>query len=801
MNLGQEDDLKRLLPDTYLQDLRQVINTVGGQITLERGYDCPRGKIVASKNGPNILAVCFLVDVLGLDFWWSKTHGCQLYDPEKKQRYFLEVVDGIPRLPPTLAVEFLTGVPSASLNQDRFVKNANTLFFQHSEPTLIDGVWYAQDLDEELQHEFLELAKDRFDFVQVIATTTNATQLPQPTGQYVHFTNDTYCKRDFEFSCLWVNHTTNETRNGNVHQKALPPKWASCDVSGLFTLRYVSRGGETCTDEHEFHDCQELENDSEICKGTEDFFDCREGVDESFIFAAVRARARKAADKFLNMIQNSGAGVTEAAPEMAAPAAPRLLKPDDHSLTHYPYSKFCETCRATRRRHKGSYKHTSKLQEGMHTVTFDIAGPLPKTVRARNRYLYVAQLYNKDGSLGKIWAQGMKNRKKLSHMHFWQKAIVELGLANETLWCISSDRETAMRSKKLQGFLAERGAYCKLGAPHRGNTTSRAEVAVRKVEEGARALLYESGMPISCWDHAVTSFCHNYNGGGVTNTTPPRKFGLRGSALLPELMRKELGKTKLDAKVCPVGYLGPDDESSGCCWIVCKDNRNRLKYVTMLERDVVWEENTMAFQRTNVDLDVYCDSFLDLKVNSKEKDSSSSDAGDESAHQEEKTDVEQSDEFDASTDGQMLSLAGTLQRTLERKDGWISKPLLQVWKAQGFKIENVYKTSRHGKTGIPDTSFKERIEVSMTENGKIEKVIRVKDSRPQDNQRQPSHKLIIYGNDKNGLSRLEKTLASLRQELKDYDQTVRRSKRIALKEARNNINAIKQVYVMKTFTQ
>ena len=64
---------------------------------------------------------------------------------------------------------------------------------------------------------------------------------------------------------------------------------------------------------------------------------------------------------------------------------------------------------------------------------------------------------------------------------------------------------------ELHAVCRELGIRHDISDPHRSETNGAIERTNRTVIEGARCLLFQSGLLYKSWEHAITCFCNSYN--------------------------------------------------------------------------------------------------------------------------------------------------------------------------------------------------------------------------------------------------------------------------------------------------
>jgi len=139
---------------------------------------------------------------------------------------------------------------------------------------------------------------------------------------------------------------------------------------------------------------------------------------------------------------------------------------------------------------------------------------------------------------------------------------------------LQSDQGGEYISKEMKRLLQERAIYQETVSSHTSQHNGVAERFNRTIMGMVRCLLEDSGLPKSLWGEALkTSVIINnqlptsanngdaplkrWNDGSARSVFEIHKFGCKASLLVPEDKR-----TKLDARVRTVVYLGPANERS-----------------------------------------------------------------------------------------------------------------------------------------------------------------------------------------------------------------------------------------------
>jgi hypothetical protein len=199
--------------------------------------------------------------------------------------------------------------------------------------------------------------------------------------------------------------------------------------------------------------------------------------------------------------------------------------PDDHYLTHLPKHPGCKTCNhcKVQRKHcrdkeKAKKKKTEQIVKLSLTpasgdatasapkafgdlVTSDSIFVLRKNSNSPAKHGDTTALVVRDRGTG--WTQAYPAKTKSSDEI---KAAVQdfKGSAKVELWYSDGAPELhiACRDEGIRHDKAD---------PHRSETNGVIERTNRTVIEGARSLLYQSGMPYKYWRSAMKCFCSLYN--------------------------------------------------------------------------------------------------------------------------------------------------------------------------------------------------------------------------------------------------------------------------------------------------
>ena len=132
--------------------------------------------------------------------------------------------------------------------------------------------------------------------------------------------------------------------------------------------------------------------------------------------------------------------------------------------------------------------------------------------------------------------------------------------------------------------------------PHRKSAAALQERTVRTIAEGTAALLARAGLPVPFWPHAAAAWCYNYNllndkrNPPVTHRVsclPARPFGLLGFCVLSQGVKKRKG---VEPSAQPVCGLGPDRTTRYGWRVLFRDEKGKIAFTTVLERDVKWTD-------------------------------------------------------------------------------------------------------------------------------------------------------------------------------------------------------------------
>lgn len=279
----------------------------------------------------------------------------------------------------------------------------------------------------------------------------------------------------------------------------------------------------------------------------------------------------------------------------ACPA--KIAKFDDHCLTHEPFKKNCETCAIAKRRRARFARGSASGKAGdLPFLSIDWVNP---RVTASNGDKYaLAVLYVQTGQL---FCLGSKVKKD-NVIRILDAARKEFGIENQKFE-LHSDGERVLGTEEVREYLVREGGVKRHGIPHCSNTNARIENAIKRIEDGTRCLLVQSGLPVKMWPQAAEYFCLSYNHKlGFSprfNSVSFLPFGCFGRAVLPKGLRF---RDKFSTRTSTVCFLGIDRTSSGGVRVLFPGADKKFRKSIVLSRDVKWEPNVYAFNKTTKNL-------------------------------------------------------------------------------------------------------------------------------------------------------------------------------------------------------
>lgn len=208
---------------------------------------------------------------------------------------------------------------------------------------------------------------------------------------------------------------------------------------------------------------------------------------------------------------------------------------------------------------------------------------------------------------GAIFALGSK-LKKDAVVPILEAAREAFGLQDQRI-IVHSDGERVLDGPEVREYLTswapdQPGGSTHHGVPYHSNSNAYVENFIRKLEDGVRCTLVQSGLPPTVWPAAVEAWCVGHNASlGVQpriNTTTIMPFGCFGSATLPQ---KLLFTDKFASRTVGVCYLGINRKSSGGVKIMFRGSDGKFRRSTVMARDVLWEPECSAFVLTQRNLE------------------------------------------------------------------------------------------------------------------------------------------------------------------------------------------------------
>lgn len=290
----------------------------------------------------------------------------------------------------------------------------------------------------------------------------------------------------------------------------------------------------------------------------------------------------------------------------ACPAAVSKIEFDPHLLTNHPSRKGCKTCELAKRRRRKFRREGGASRYGeVPVLACDWLNPR-ETASNGSKYVLVVVWCQR----GVVYA-GDSKTKKGAVVDILDQARKTFGLTNEYIH-VHSDGERVLDSSDVREYLRNwspqsPGGTKHFGIPHCSNTNAMIESYILKVQDGARCLLMNAGMPIKQWPTAISHWCMAYNlEKGLSphlNTTQLMPYGCFGKAVLGKKLRF---LHKFETRTTCVCYVGANPHTSGGVRIIFRGANGAFRKSTVLARDIVWTPDQNAFTRTTKNLqDVY----------------------------------------------------------------------------------------------------------------------------------------------------------------------------------------------------
>lgn len=277
------------------------------------------------------------------------------------------------------------------------------------------------------------------------------------------------------------------------------------------------------------------------------------------------------------------------------------LEFDHHLLTHFPSKRDCEVCKSSKRRHKGFVRGSASGKDFKDPfLVCDWVNPRVVATDG-SKYCLVIGWVQKDVCL--VFPSKVK---KGTVVGFLDKARKEWGISSQS-YVFHSDNERVLGSVEVLKYLEKNGedpgGVLWNGVPHAKNSNAFAESYVKRVEDGTRCLLTQSGLPVKMWQHAAVAFgvCDCWSKGVELriNKCKPLPSGCRGEGVLPKGL---LFKDKFESRVTNVCNLGVDTTSSGGFKVLFMGANGKFRRSVVMNRDVRWFPSEMCFERTKFNL-------------------------------------------------------------------------------------------------------------------------------------------------------------------------------------------------------
>ena len=166
----------------------------------------------------------------------------------------------------------------------------------------------------------------------------------------------------------------------------------------------------------------------------------------------------------------------------------------------------CEPCILGKQHRHDIPKTANRRDALLDLVHMDLKGPLPVQTPEGFKYW---QPFVDDNS--RFMAVAFLKRKSEALQHFKQyKAYAENAL-DRKIKATREDKGGEFMSKEFIDFCAEHGIARQHTEPAEPHQNGVAERANREIAAGATALLVQAKLPLSFWNHAVSTYVHTRN--------------------------------------------------------------------------------------------------------------------------------------------------------------------------------------------------------------------------------------------------------------------------------------------------
>ena len=272
----------------------------------------------------------------------------------------------------------------------------------------------------------------------------------------------------------------------------------------------------------------------------------------------------------------------------------------------------CEGCMQGRQtRNPFPENEEGQIRERLDLVHSDVCGPINPRSLGGSRYF----LTFLDHASRKSWVYLMKQKSEaFSFFQKW-KAMVE-NQTSRKLKCLRTDRGGEYLSNAFKAYLARQGIEHQLTVAGTPEQNGAAERLNRTLEERARSMLAESGLPGSLWGEVVMTACYLRNRSPSSVLTDPitpeeawcgykpsaghlRVFGCRSFVHIPAEKRK-----KMEPKSWTGVLVGYGQKSKG--WRIYNPAKRRVE----LSRDVVFSEREYFYLQPSRLEDTFVDETM-----------------------------------------------------------------------------------------------------------------------------------------------------------------------------------------------
>ena len=164
--------------------------------------------------------------------------------------------------------------------------------------------------------------------------------------------------------------------------------------------------------------------------------------------------------------------------------------------------QLCSACCKSKSTRKPFQNLGLKASRVFEIVYADLVGPFPIETPAGNKYLL--GITDKFSNYSWVYLLKFKSETPSKIKQFFQETVSQgFNIRNLTITCFSTDRGSEFMNNELKDYFQNQGVQHQSGPSYTPEFNAIQERMNRTLVEMAMALIFQSGLPMTCWGLAI----------------------------------------------------------------------------------------------------------------------------------------------------------------------------------------------------------------------------------------------------------------------------------------------------------